>query len=552
MTNREIAKQFQLLGKIMELHGENPFKIRSYSNAYLTLRKLDRPLPEIPVDELEGIKGVGKAIAGKIRELVETGQMATLEKYRAKTPDGIQEMLEIKGFGPKKIKAIWEELDIESAGELLYAVNENRLIDLKGFGTKTQEDLRQKLEYFLKSKDQFHFATLDRVGKELLDKFRNRFPTAVVEYTGALRRKCNTLKQIELLVGYEGAIDGIFDEELVLEEKIDDNHLQARTDDYPVCIRHFAPADFGSKQFRYTAAGPFLEAFLDRFPDMDFRGMATEEAIFSAAGLPFIPPELRESGSALEQALQNALPVLIDQQDIKGVLHAHTTYSDGLNTLREMAEEARAAGYEYIGITDHSQSAFYANGLKPDRVSAQMEEIDALNRELAPFRIFKGIESDILNDGSLDYEEGVLQKFDFIIASVHSNLRMDREKATARIIAAVQNPHTTILGHPTGRLLLARPGYELDHRAVIDACAQHGVAIELNANPHRLDINWTHLAYAIEKNVKIAINPDAHSRAGIQDIRFGVASARKGGLTAPFCLNNLDADQFADFLRHRQ
>ena len=407
-------------------------------------------------------------------------------------------------------------------------------------------------EYFLKSRDQFHFATLDRVGEQLLAKIKERLPGAQVAYTGALRRKCNTLDRIDLLLGYDGDPEAIFDDELQLQRRIDDHNLEARTDDYPVRIYHFPPSDFGSKQFRYTAADSFLQAFLERFPGTDFKGLSLEDEVFAAVGLPLIPPELRESPAILERAAANNLPELVSEGDIKGVLHVHTTYSDGLNTLREMAEEARIAGYEYIGITDHSKSAFYANGLQPERVLAQMEEIDAINREMAPFRIFKGIESDILNDGSLDYDEEVLQQFDFIIASVHSNLRMDEEKATARILKAISNPYTTILGHPTGRLLLARPGYQLDHHRVIDACAAHGVSIELNANPHRLDLDWRHLAYAMEKGVKIAINPDAHSRSGIHDVKYGVASARKGGLTAAFCLNNLSVDEFEKSLRRGQ
>ncbi len=544
VTNKEIAKAFQFLGKIMELHGENPFKIRSYSNAYLTLRKLDRPLGEIPADELENIKGIGKAISGKIRELLETGRMATLEKYREKTPPGIQELLNVKGFGPKKIKAVWDELGIESAGELLYAVHENRLIDLKGFGKKTQDDLKVKLEYFLHSQNQFHFATLDGVGGPVLEKIRALLPKASVAYTGAMRRCCNTLERLEIMIGYDGPIDLLFDELLINRKLINPQLSDATIEHWPVRVYHFPLREFGSKQFRYTASDSFMEAFMERFPDLDFKGLTTEEDVFSKAGISPIAPEMREEGSIVQQAIDGVLPNLIEAADIKGVLHVHTTASDGLHTLREMAEHARDLGYAYIGITDHSKSAFYANGLQPQRVLEQMAEIDVLNTELAPFKILKGIESDILNDGSLDYEEELLRQFDFIIASVHSNLRMDEQKATERIIKAIENPYTTILGHPTGRLLLARPGYPLDHQKVIDACAANGVAIELNANPHRLDIDWRFLGEAMAKGVRIAVNPDAHSRDGILHIKYGIASARKGGLTREHCLNCLEVDDF--------
>jgi len=245
------------------------------------------------------------------------------------------------------------------------------------------------------------------------------------------------------------------------------------------------------------------------------------------------------------------IPTLIEETDIKGVVHTHSTYSDGLNTLKEMAEYTKAQGFEYLVMSDHSKSAFYANGLQPERVLMQMEEIDALNQQLAPFRIFKGIESDILNDGSLDYPEDILSKFEVIIASVHSNLRMDEAKATQRIIKAVENPHTRILGHPTGRLLLSRQGYPLDHQKVIDACAANGVVIELNASPYRLDLDWSWIPYALEKGVMISINPDAHSKQGIHDIHFGVLSARKGALSAEYCLNAKGVNDFVTWIESR-
>ena len=279
-----------------------------------------------------------------------------------------------------------------------------------------------------------------------------------------------------------------------------------------------------------------------------FKGIATEAAIFEVATLPYIVPELREESTILDIAKAGNLPNLIEESDIKGVIHSHTTYSDGLNTVKEMADYSQSLGYQYIGITDHSKAAFYANGLKPDRVLAQMEEIDALNSQLAPFKIYKGIESDILNNGSLDYEEDILSRFDFIIASVHTNLKMDKTKATERLITAIKNPYTTMLGHPTGRLLLSREGYPIDHKAIIDACSEHGVAIELNANPYRLDLDWTWIEYAMSKNVKISINPDAHSTGGIHDIHFGVLAARKGGLTAEMCFNTMGRAELDEYL----
>ena len=514
MTNKEIAKSFQLLGELMELEGENPFKIRSYQNAYLTLRKMDQPLSELTEEELSSLKGVGKAISGKIRELLETGKMATLERYRSQVPEGVQEILQVPGLGPKKIRVLWKELGVESIGELLYSVNENRLLELKGFGAKTQEDLRKKLEFFLKTRHQFHYARLEAESHTLLEHLRQKLPGKRVELTGAIRRKANVLETIDFLI--EG-------------EEVDTSFLESAV---PMRF-HFAPSThFGTAWLRSTGGEPFWGQLAASFP-----GQPTEEALFAAAGLSFLEPELRDNSQAIQWAKNGAVPTLLEEKDLKGLIHAHSTYSDGIHSLRDMAIHARSLGYEYLGITDHSQSAFYANGLKPDRVLAQWAEIDALNAELAPFRIFKGIESDILNDGRLDYEADILKGFEFVIASIHSNLRMDEEKATQRLIKAVENPHTSILGHPTGRLLLSRAGYPLDHKKVIDACAANGVAIELNANPYRLDLDWSWIPYAREKGILIAINPDAHNKNGMLDMHFGLCSARKGGLTAEGCLN---------------
>lgn len=550
MTNKEIASTFQYLGNIMELHGENKFKIRSYSNAYIQLRKLPTPVVEMTDAEINKVKGIGKAISGKIRELIDTGVIEALEGYKAKTPEGVQDMLNIKGFGPKKIKVIWEELGAETIGELLYAVNENRLIELKGFGKKTQADLKQKLEYFQKSKHKFHYAALEQEALELVAALQNKLAHARIALTGAMRRRCNEVEGIEILMGSDTDIHPIFEEALLTKTGEKDKTFSATsTNDFPVTIYHCSLDEFGSKLFRYSGSPEFLAAFVQQNEGIDFKGIKEERAIFEKANLPFIEPELREQDWAIDLAKANNLPQLIVPEDIKGVIHNHTTYSDGVNSLREMAVYAKKLGYEYIAISDHSKSAFYANGLKPERVLEQMEAIDVLNQELAPFKIFKSIESDILNDGRLDYEEDLLKQFDLIIASVHSNLRMDEAKATQRLITAIENPYTTILGHPTGRLLLSRKGYPIDHKKVIDACAANGVAIELNANPYRLDLDWTWIPYAVEQGVLISINPDAHSTKGIHDIRFGVLSARKGGLTAAQCLNSLSLAAFEQYLK---
>ncbi|MEL6391200.1 MAG: PHP domain-containing protein [Bacteroidota bacterium] len=554
MTNREIANAFRELGQLMELHKDNPFKIRSYSNAYLKLRKMEEPLAGMSEAEIGQLDGIGKAMTTKIGEMLSSGQMATLEKWREKTPVGVRQMLQIGGFGPKKIRAIWQGLGVETIGELSYAINENRLVELKGFGAKTQEELRGKLDFFQRSQGQFYYRDLVSPAGELLEFLSNAWGGDIrSELVGEMRRACPTPSSIDILTTASQADFDKLDsgEESMFRFIETDGQaiIKASFDDIP-CTFHLCTADnWGSKQFRHSGSESFVQTFAGRFPTLDFRNLPDEQAIFDRANIPFLPPELREQEWGLDLAIAGTLPELIESKDIKGVVHAHSTYSDGIHSLKQMAEAARHKGYEYMLITDHSQAAFYANGLKPDRVLEQWQEIDELNEEMAPFKILKGIESDILNDGSLDYDDDMLAGFDCVIASVHSNLRMDKEKATQRLLTAIRNPHTHILGHPTGRLLLSRAGYPIDHEAVIKACAEEGVAIELNANPARLDLDWTWIPFARECGVLISINPDAHAMGGIDDILYGVLAARKGGLTADGCLNARGLKDFMKSLR---
>lgn len=537
MTNREIARTFNLLGKIMELHDENPFKTRSYTKAYNVLRKVEKPLAESSEEEISAIEGVGAAISAKIIELLETGEMQTLNKYQAMTPVGVQEMLHIKGFGPKKIKTIWRDLGIDNIGELLYACNENRLVAVKGFGAKTQESLRQQLEYFMESKGKYHYATLLEIAEDMVEKLQDAFPQDDIMLVGQIRRKMPVVDAIELLTTLSFEQLQNYD-----EASFTQNGEDLFYDGHPLELITCDVEEFESLVLESTGPSSFLE-------DLDVDTYGEESVVFENAGLPFILPELRDMDTIIEKAKSGSLPEeLITVEDIKGIVHNHSTYSDGIHTLRQMAEYVRDSGFEYFVISDHSKAAFYANGLSEDRILMQQREIDALNEEMAPFKIFKSIECDILADGSLDYEDDVLETFDLVISSVHSNLKMDQDKAMRRLIAAIENPYTHILGHPTGRLLLSREGYPIDHKTIIDACADHNVIIELNANPHRLDLDWQYIDYAIEKGVKIAINPDAHSREAIHYIKYGVAAARKGGLTRENCLNTLNLASFQDWV----
>ena len=552
MTNKEIANAFSQLADVMELHDENSFKIRSYRNAYITLRKLDKPLAETPRAEMNAIKGVGEKIGDKIQELLKTGKLQTFEKYAEITPNGVIEMMHIKGFGPKKVLAVWKELEIENVGELIYACNENRLIELHGFGAKTQEEIRKAAEYYQKSKNKLLFAVAESEMEIVKKYIAKKIPQARIEPTGEMRRLSPVVERIELLTSASQAeLTNIADDKVfsIIAQKEHYSTLNT-INETVLFLYHCLPQEFGSKLFKYSGSPTFLEAFIKQNEGIDFKNLTNESDVFTKANIPFIQPELRESIHLSYLNRETAAPKLITVEDIKGVVHAHTLFSDGINTIAEMAHYAQERGYQYLTITDHSKAAFYAGGLKEDKLLEQWNAIDELNRTFfSGFQILKGIESDILSDGSLDYSEDILKRFDLIIASVHSNLKMNEEKANARLLKAIENPYTTILGHPTGRLLLSREGYPINHRKIIDACAANKVAIELNANPYRLDLDWTWIPYAIEKGVLISINPDAHSCKGIDDIRYGVFAARKGGLQAANCLNTLPLEDFKQFAK---
>ncbi len=553
MTNKQIAIALQNLATIMELHGENIFKIRSYQNAYLVLKKLDKPLSAMLRAEMDALKGVGKAIGDKIEELLKTGQLQTYKKYTDITPPGVIEMLNINGFGPKKVLTVWKELGVETLGELLYACNENRLIEIRGFGIKTQEELIKNITYYLRNADSQLWSNAEKETQEVVEKIKAFLPDALIEVVGEMRRKLPTVRKIELVVVGSFTFEKLAKAlgatlEVINGEKEKNAEAILRVEEFlPLHVFKSSVLDFQKTIFSRTGSEEFIKEILQNTEIESSHVFASERDVFAYLKKNYTEPELRETGGTNFSEKENANLVTVGS--IKGVIHSHTTFSDGVNTLAEMAHAAQHLGYQYIGITDHSQAAFYANGLKEDRVLQQWEEINALNAELFNFRILKSIESDILYDGALDYPDEILAGFDFVIASVHTVLKMNEEKATSRLITAIENKYTTILGHPTGRLLLSRAGYPIDHKKVIDACAANKVAIELNANPYRLDVDWTWIEYARKKNVRIAINPDAHSVAGINDIRFGVNTARKGCLQIEECLNTLSVEDFLAFAR---
>lgn len=537
MENKEIARLFDELAKLMEYHGESPFKIRSYQQAYQLFRTVDNPVISMDRATLLALPGVGEAIADKVMQVQETGSFKTLDDFRRKTPAGVMELLEIKGLGPKKVKAIVDGLDVHSPVELLYACEENRLCGLHGFGAKSQVTIAEKVSFYLQNKGAHLYAQAADKANQLIHALTAVYPSGRFELTGELRRKEDVIRQVDILSDVD---EGNFQELLAqaaAETGIDPEgwHIQ----------HHRASHDNWGTMLAITTEGvpDLLEGELPAFED--------EADVFRYKFLPFIAPERRNPAFQYRWDQAVTTPFL-EVNDIRGILHAHSTWSDGAASVYDMAMYCQSQGFTYLGLTDHSRSAGYAGGLSIERLFQQMQEIDEVNKQLSDFTIFKGIESDILTDGSLDYPDDVLASLDFVIASVHSVLQMDEVKATARLIRAIENPSTTILGHPSGRLLRARSGYPLDYPRILDAAAANGVAIEINANPNRLDLDYTWIPYAMEKGIFMCINPDAHHTRGIHDIQWGLVAANRGGLLKDFCLNCFsEADLRQYFMQKR-
>lgn len=551
MDNYQIAESFSLLSKLMDIHGENAFKAKTYASAAYTIERLPVALSDTPRENISSLKGIGASTAAKIIELLDNGSMSALQEIILLTPPGILEMLQIKGIGPKKISVIWKEMQIESIGELLYACEENRLKTYKGFGEKTQENIRESIQFYLHNQGFFLYAQAELLFAQMDAYLKQLFAPAAVAVTGGYRRQEPVIEEMAFVIQtsmevIKQKMQTAHPPEIV-EEDASNILYQLRNG---LKLRfHSAPDDFAIQLFTSTNTPEFQSAFDALYSNTSIDlNAADDDQFFTTNGLPNIPAYLRENSLALEKAMTGSLPNIIQPQDIRGIIHSHSNWSDGGNTIEEMALAAKERGLEYLVISDHSKTAFYANGLSEERIREQHHYIDELNAKLAPFVIFKSIESDILNDGQLDYSNAILSTFDIVIASVHSNLKMTEEKAMQRLLTAIANPYTSILGHPTGRLLLSRRGYPVDFKTLIDACAGHEVVVELNAHPSRLDIDWRHIDYALERKVLISIDPDAHEIAGLDDTRYGVLAAQKAMVTAKDNLSSFSLSEFQAFV----
>lgn len=571
MDKKAVAAALEEIALLSELAGENPFKVRAYESGARAVLTFPGDLGEaVRRGELSNIKGIGKSIAAAIAELTEKDESRTLEKLRQKVSPGLLELLQVPGLGPKKAKILYDQLQIGSLGELEYAIQENRLVSLPGFGAKTQEKLKAGLDRVKRYSGLFRLGDLLPLAQEILGQIRGRKEVLRAELAGGVRRGLEVDDGVVLVAAvpeprgslhsFERLFSGL---QLVPGPPA---HLETT---FPRGMRFVLkladPETFGAAWLFSTGSLDHINALTARaaqgglqltpqglFSQDQLWPSGQEEDIYRGLGLPFIPPELREGQGELEAAAQGKLPRLLQAEDVQGCFHVHSHYSDGVNSLAELVQAVRERGWKYLGLSDHSQSAYYAGGLKLLDLARQKAELEDLRRANPDVTLFWGIESDILGDGSLDYPDEVLQDFDFVIASVHSQFRLPWEAMTRRLIQAMASPYCTMLGHISGRLLLAREPYEVDLEQILEFAGQHQVMVELNASPYRLDLDWRWLRRAKDLGVLISINPDAHSLPGLDDMAYGVITARKGWLEPPEVLNTYPAEEVAKLLQRRK
>ena len=571
MDKKEAAKILNEIGTLLELKGENPFKIRAYQNAARALETSDIVLDkDLKIEDLRGIKGIGSHIADRIKEFADSGSFKLYEDLRKSIPPGLIEMLKIPTLGPKKIKYLFDSLAITNIGQLEYACIENRLLELPNFGRKSQENILRGIEAVKKYKGRFLFAEVITEAEDVHDKIKNFKYVIRSNLAGSIRRKKGVVKDIDI-VASTGSPDKVMNyftslpeaEEVIAKGETKSSiklksgiNVDIRTvsdSQYPYALHHFTGSKEHNTAMRTMAKKDNIKMNeYGLFRNGSLVKCSSEKDIFNFFSMDWIPPELRENYGEIEAAKNKALPRLIEEKDIKGLFHIHTAWSDGNMSIAQVCEEIKKMGLEYAGISEHSKTASYAGGLKDEDIAAYFEEIDKLNKKYKNFKIFKGIESDILLDGSLDYSDEVLSKFDFVIAAIHSSFNLSEEQMTDRIVKAIENKFTTMIAHPTGRLLLARDPYKVDIIKIINAAAENNVDIELNASPFRLDLDWRMCKYAKERGIKIFINPDAHSIENLYEYKFGVNTARKGWLEKGDVPNTLSAEEISNYLKNKK
>lgn len=571
MDKKEVAAVLEEIALLLELAGENPFKVRAYESGARTVLTYPGDLAEaMRRGELAQVKGIGKSLAGVIAELLEKNEATLLRELKEKVPAGLLDLLQIPGLGPKKAKVLFEQLQIASLGELEYAIQENRLLGLPGFGAKSQEKLKAGLELIKRYAGLFRLGDLLPAATVLLEQIRSQPGVLRAELAGGVRRGLEVDDGIALVAAMPEPRQCLRELGRLFAEVRGRSRtpvgFEARLPQgMRVVLTAASPEAFGAAWLFTTGSFSHLEGLTEQAAKTGFtltpQGLffegrllssQEEDEIYRRLGLSFIPPELREGQGELEAAAQGQLPRLIQPEDMRGCFHVHSHYSDGVNSIAELVAAAQDRGWQFLGLSDHSQSAYYAGGLKPADLKRQKVEVEAQRRDNPHFALFWGIESDILGDGSLDYPEEVLKDFDFVIASVHSQFRLPREEMTQRIIRAMADPNCTMLGHISGRLLLAREAYEVDLEPILEFAGKHQVVVELNASPYRLDLDWRWLRRAKELGVLISLNPDAHDLEDLDDAAYGVIAARKGWLEPENVLNTYSPEEVGKLLKRRR
>ncbi len=579
VTKEQTIGLLESISRLLELKGENPFKIRAYTNAARALETFSGNFPELVAEKhLEELEGIGSAIAKKIEEFVTTGKLGYYDELRGSFPDTLSELFELQGLGAKKIKVLWETLKVKSIADLEAACRDGRVAELPGFGEKTAENFLQSIERREKHSGRHLLSEATIMMEQILEHFRGHPDVSQISSAGSLRRSKETIGDLDVLIATKNpkSITEYFVTfpfiELVLAKGDTKTSVLLKNGmqcDLRVVANHefpFALAYFtGSKEHNVALRGRALRNgwTLNEYrlgpepnakqPPKTVPAIDTEADLYAALALDFVVPELREATGEIEAAEAGKLPKLVELNNLRGTFHAHTSSTDGRNTLEEMAAAARDLGLQYLGMSDHSKSSFQAHGLSEEKVLQQVKAIQELNAGFnEEFWIFTGVECDILRDGKLDFSDEILSQLDFVVASVHNALSIPEKAMTDRMIRAMENPYVTMLGHPTGRLLLSREPYKVDLNEIVKAAAATKTIIELNANPRRLDMDWRLWRHAKELGVLCSINPDAHSMAGFQDLWFGVQAARKGWLTREDVINCLPRDGVTKILKQKR
>ncbi|MBX3471865.1 MAG: DNA polymerase/3'-5' exonuclease PolX [Planctomycetes bacterium] len=574
MDNKTIEATLLEIARTLELKGENPFKVRAYENAARAVASLEEDVATLIREErLKHIPGIGASIREKLLELCGTGQLAYLEELRAGIPAGVFDLMKVQGMGPKKTKAVWELLGVTSLEELEKACRDDRVAHLKGFGKKTQDKILSGLALLARTRDRVLRAEALPQARRLADALAAVEGVERVEVAGSLRRGRETVRDVDILVACPKAEPVM--EAFVAHEDVADVIARGPTktsvhvhSGLQVDVRVVPPESFACALAYFTGSKEFNVHLRQLALDQGFTlneyslrpldgtpapALATEAELFGKLGLAYVEPELRENTGEVDAARAGTLPTLVEPGDIAGVLHVHTTWSDGVGSVADMVEEAARLGYGYVGISDHSQAARYANGLSPERLRAQREEVEAARAAHPGLVVLHGVECDILSDGALDLPDDCLAELDFVIASVHTELGMDRDRMTARLVRAVSHPLVRVLGHPLGRRLLERESSQFDWEPVLEAAGHNGVAIEVNGQPQRLDADWIHIRRIRARGVKLCINPDAHAPGTLDDARrHALVEARRGWASRDDVVNSLPADRFvSEFLRRQ-